>query len=198
MGDQRLGIGGWGGSASVCVKGERVQRLGIKWMPRCWVMRLVKDECEGTEASMRVCVGNRLEGAMGQRLGVGEAHLGVFEAGFLGIEKCMGKAKKGIGSKGFIKMSQKQGKLLVTLLAKLRTQHWNREQFLILSRPSCVRNFQTCIRNFLPEAFFELSGQELRTQLYAAEKFGAEVTKESARNEKITKKSLKAKSKAYA
>ncbi|MED6187085.1 hypothetical protein PIB30_072988 [Stylosanthes scabra] len=82
---------------------------------------------------------------------------------FLEIEKCMRKAKKGIGSKGFMKRSQKQRKLLV----KLRTQHWNREQFLTLSRQSCVHNFQTCIRNFLPEAFFEFSGQELRMQLYA-------------------------------
>ncbi|MED6190132.1 hypothetical protein PIB30_102775, partial [Stylosanthes scabra] len=56
-------------------------------------------------------------------------------------------------------------KLLEKLLAKLRTQHWNRVQILILSRPSCVHNFGSCARNFLPEAFFELSGTELRTQL---------------------------------
>ncbi|MED6225872.1 hypothetical protein PIB30_097837, partial [Stylosanthes scabra] len=77
----------------------------------------------------------------------------------------MGKAKKCIGSKRFMKRSRKQGKLLVKLLAKLRTQYWNREQFFILSRPSCVRNFHTSVRNFLPETFFELSGQELRTLL---------------------------------
>ncbi|MED6213615.1 hypothetical protein PIB30_095132, partial [Stylosanthes scabra] len=65
----------------------------------------------------------------------------------------MGKAKKGIGSKGFIKRSQKQMKLLVKLLAKLRTQHWNREQFRFCPD-------QVAYATSSPEAFGELSGQE--------------------------------------
>ncbi|MED6200824.1 hypothetical protein PIB30_089029, partial [Stylosanthes scabra] len=76
----------------------------------------------------------------------------------------MEKDKEGIGSKGFMKRSKKGGFWILQVASEVASEaaHATLEQgaVLTLSRQSCVRNFNTCVRNFLPEAFFELSETE--------------------------------------
>ncbi|MED6165235.1 hypothetical protein PIB30_097656 [Stylosanthes scabra] len=77
----------------------------------------------------------------------------------------MGKAKEGIEGKGFMKRSKNGGFWILQVASEVASETLEQRAILILSRQSCVCNFHTCIRNFLPEAFFELSGTELHTQL---------------------------------
>ncbi|MED6154112.1 hypothetical protein PIB30_108878, partial [Stylosanthes scabra] len=60
----------------------------------------------------------------------------------LGIEKCLRKVNEGIGSKGFMKRRQKEEaaiKMLAKLLAKLRTQHWNKADFDSVQTKLCTQ-----------------------------------------------------------
>ncbi|MED6153208.1 hypothetical protein PIB30_099502, partial [Stylosanthes scabra] len=70
---------------------------------------------------------------------------------FLGIEKCMGKAKEGIGSKGFMKRIQKGKKLLVKLassrLAIIAANQSCTSNFA--AGTSCPHSFLACAHNFL-------------------------------------------------
>ncbi|MED6225200.1 hypothetical protein PIB30_091448, partial [Stylosanthes scabra] len=60
----------------------------------------------------------------------------------------MGKAKEGIGSKGFMKRSKKGGFWILQVTSEVVSEvaHATLEQraILIMSRPSCARNFLPC------------------------------------------------------